>query len=145
MESYLSLIINRLHEENYSCIVGNGNEIRTFKGQSVNDLFDLYRYEPSFLNGATVADKIVGKAAAALMLLGKIRSVYAEVISESALDLFSNSDVEVEYDNIVPFIENRDKTGWCPLEEACYGLKTPEEIYPVIRNRILKTDNHYKN
>ena len=49
MESYLSLIINRLHEENYSCIVGNGNEIRTFKRQSVNDLFDLYRYEPSFL------------------------------------------------------------------------------------------------
>jgi iron complex outermembrane receptor protein/vitamin B12 transporter len=138
MEKYLSLIKNRLYEGNYSCVICNANWVRTFTQQGVNDLLELYRQEPALLEGAAVADKIVGKAAASLLLLGRVKSVYAGVISEPALDLLGTSDVEVEYDEKVPYIENRNKTGWCPMEKACYGITTPEEIYRVIMNFITQ-------
>jgi iron complex outermembrane receptor protein/vitamin B12 transporter len=134
-------IIRILHEGNYSCVICNRNETRTFSKHSVIDLFNLYRKEPSFMEGALVADKVVGRAAAALMALSGVKYVYASVISESAITLFLDSNIEVEYDEKVPFIENIDQTGWCPLEAACYGVKTPEEIYPVIKSFILKQSN----
>jgi hypothetical protein len=141
MENAISSVRNKLSEGNYSCVICNRNETRTFSKQSVIDLFNVYREEPSFMEDAFVADKIVGKAAAALMLLGGVKYVYASVISEPALALFGNSGVEVEYDEKVLFIENINKTGWCPMETACYDAKTPEEIYPVIKNFVLKQNN----
>jgi iron complex outermembrane receptor protein/vitamin B12 transporter len=134
-------IIRILNEGNYSCVICNRNETRTFSKQSVIDLFNLYREEPSFMEGAFVADKVVGRAAAALMALGGVRYVYASVISAPAIILFLDSGIEFECNEKVPFIENIDQTGWCPLEAACYGVTTPEEIYPVIKSFILKQSN----
>jgi iron complex outermembrane receptor protein/vitamin B12 transporter len=139
MEDTLLLLKNRLYEEACSCVIGKGSEVRTFVRQGVVDLFDLYGQEPAFLDGAFVADKVVGKAAAALILLGEVKAVYAGIISEPALDLFRNSGVAVEYGRKVPFIENLRKTGWCPLEAACYGINTLEEIYSAIQNLLAKT------
>lgn len=77
----------------------------------VADLYDLFRQEPSFMKGACIADKVIGKAAAGLMVLGGIRRVYADVISQPALTLLHDANVEVTYIRLVPFIENRDKSG----------------------------------
>ena len=37
---------------------------------------------------------------------------------------------------VVPRIQNRDRTGWCPLETLCYELESPEAMYPVIQNFV---------
>ena len=105
-------IIDLLHSGGYSCVIGNGTEIRTFTQRGVADLYDLFRQDPSFMKGACIADKVIGKAAAGLMVLGGIRQVYADVISQPALALLHNANIEVSYVRLVPFIENRDKSGW---------------------------------
>lgn len=66
-------IIDLLHSGGYSCVIGNGTEIRTFTQRGVADLYDLFRQDPSFMKGAGIADKVIGKAAAGLMVLGGIR------------------------------------------------------------------------
>jgi iron complex outermembrane receptor protein len=38
------------------------------------------------LDGASIADKVIGKGAAALMIAGCIKEVYADVISEAAME-----------------------------------------------------------
>ena len=62
-------LIRLLHEGGYSCVIRK-EEIRTFTQRGVADLYDLLNQHPVFLHGAQVADKVVGKAAAALMVLG---------------------------------------------------------------------------
>ena len=105
-------IIDLLHSGGYSCVIRNGTEIRTFTQRGVADLYDLFRQDPSFMKGAGIADKVIGKAAAGLMVLGGIRQVYADVISQPALALLHNANIEVSYVRLVPFIENRDKSGY---------------------------------
>ena len=63
-------LINLLHTGGYSCTIANKGEIRTFTQRGVADIYDLLTQEPEFLKGASIADKVVGKGAAALMILG---------------------------------------------------------------------------
>lgn len=131
-------IIDILHKGGYSCVVKNREEVRTFIQRGVADLYDLYQTEPAFMKGASIADKVIGKGAAALMVLGGFKVVYADIISTPALSLLRKAGVETTFAKEVPHIINRDKTGWCPLETACSNLKSVEEMYPVIRDFITK-------
>lgn len=131
-------IIELLHSGGYSCVIAKGEETRTFRQRGVADLYDLYEQEAEFLQGAHVADKVIGRGAAALIVLGGVQSVYTDTISEGALALLEEAGIEVRYAEKVPRIVNRDKTGWCPLETACSGIVSVKEMYPVIRDFVCK-------
>lgn len=127
-------LISMLHTGGYSCVIANGKEIRTFTQRGVADLYDLLTMEPEFLKGAIIADKVVGKGAAALMILGEIKELYTDVISTKALELFQKSEVKVDFTQEVPFIWNRNHTGWCPVETMCSEENSAENILPLIRD-----------
>ncbi|NDW18826.1 DUF1893 domain-containing protein [Dysgonomonas sp. 216] len=131
-------IIRILHEGNYSCVVKKNDKIHTFSQRGVADLYDMLKSKPYFLKDACIADKVVGKAAAALMILGGISRLYTDTISSSALLLLHESDIKVDYTHVVPFIQNRDKTGWCPLEKLSYEITSAETIFPLIEEFISK-------
>lgn len=130
-------LIQLLHIGGYSCAIMNKTEVRTFQRRGVTDLYDLLQNDSSFLKGAIIADKVIGKAAAALMILGGVERVYTDVISEPALELFRGSKIKIEYVQKVPFIENRNKTGWCPLELACQKESSANDILPLIQHFLL--------
>lgn len=131
-------LISLLHSGGYSCVIANGEKIRTFTQRGVADLYDLLTQEPELLKGASIADKVVGKGAAALMILGGISELHTDIISTKALDLLKESDVKVEFEEEVPFIWNRDHTGFCPVETLCSEVKSVEEMLPLISDFIEK-------
>ena len=134
-------LINLLHSGGYSCVIANGDNIRTFTQRGVADLYDLLTREPEFLKGALIADKVVGKGAAALMILGGIKELYTDVVSSNAMDLFQTSDVKVDFVQEVPFIWNRDHTGWCPVETMCSEEESAEAILQLIRGFLERIKN----
>lgn len=127
-------LINLLHSGGYSCVIANGNNIRTFTQRGVADLYDLLTQEPEFLKGASIADKVVGKGAAALMILGGVKELYTDIVSTNAMNLFQTSNVKVDFAEEVPFIWNRDHTGWCPVETMCNEEMSAKNILPLIRD-----------
>ncbi len=129
-------LVDRLHAERCSCIIRNGTQIRTFRERGVKDLYRLLTEEPELLRGAFVADKVVGKGAAALMILGGVAEVYADVASTAALELFAGSGVRVECALEAAQIDNRARTGRCPVETLCLDCRTAEECLEPIRNFI---------
>lgn len=131
-------LINLLHSGEYSCVIANEGKVRTFTQRGVADLYDLLTQEPDFLKGALIADKVVGKGAAALMISGGIKELYTDIISSKAMDLFRTSDVKVGFRQEVPFIWNRDRTGWCPVETMCSEEESAEAILPMIRDFLEK-------
>lgn len=104
-----------------------GGSMLVFDGRGVSDLHRLLSEEPQTLRGASVADKVVGRAAAALMMLGGVAEVYTEIVSDLALNLPGDFAVKVTYDVSVPHILNRAGTAWCPLESACRNCETAEQ------------------
>lgn len=131
-------IIKLLHEGNYSCVIKNNGGIRTFTQRGVADLYALLKNEPDFLGGACIADKVIGKAAATLMILGGVKEIYTDVISSPALGLLRNAGVKIDFKKEVPHIINRDGTDWCPMEKMCYQEKSAEEILPLIEGFIAR-------
>ena len=105
MKEELQDLIDLLHERKCSCVLRNG-EIYTFERRGVEDLYALLREQSGLLLGADVADKVVGKGAAALMVLGRVRRVYADVLSERLTDCCFKRESQCLTD------------GWFPL----YGI-----------------------
>ena len=131
-------LITQLHALQCSCIIHNNGATRTFHERGVKDLHRLLTQEPEILSGASLADKVVGKGAAALMIAGGVKWVYADVISQAAMELFEQSRVDVQYGKIVPNIINRTGTDICPVEKLCQECKTAEECLPLIDKFITE-------
>lgn len=129
-------LIACLFAENCSCVIRNGDRMRTFHERGVKDLYRLLREEPEFLRGAFVADKVVGKGAAALMISGGVKEVFTDVVSEPAYRLFVRARIRIEYTQMVPHIINRTKTDWCPLEKLCAHAVSEQECLPIIEDFI---------
>lgn len=132
----LTRLAEILHESKCSCVIFNRGEVVTFRERGVKDLFRILREDPSLLLGAYVADKVVGKGAAALMVLGGVGEVYADVISIPALEMLGSVSVPVKFGISVPNIINRTGDGICPVEKLCMECRTPLECLPLIENFI---------
>lgn len=141
----MDTLTRMLHEGGYSCVIAHATEIRTFAQRGVADLYDLLHHDAPFLEEALVADKVVGKAAAALMISGRIKRLHTDVISKPALSLLQEAGIEVQAGRIVPFIENRTRTDWCPLEKICYPLRPVNEILRAIEEFIRANRNRPGN
>ena len=133
-------IINKLHTGNYSCVVENYDETYTFSQCGVADLLDMVKNKRCFLKEASVADKVVGKAAAALLILGEITEVYTDIISLSALVLLREAGIKTDFGHVVPFILSHDKKEWCPLERLCYNESSVTTILSLIDEFVQKTE-----
>ncbi len=119
----------------HSLVVDNGT-LHAYDGCGVSDLYRLVAENPEMLYMAEVADKVVGKAAAALMVKGGVRKVFAVVASELASELLRQNGVELDCETLVPYIENRRRTGWCPLETRCKDCVSVDECVAAIKQFI---------
>ena len=90
------------------------------------------------LNGFSVADRVVGRAAAFLFVLAGIREVYAAVVSEPALAVLEKYAIPCSYEKRVPHIINRTGDGFCPMETAVWEIDDPEHALQIIRQTQLK-------
>lgn len=131
-----------LATERCSCVVRNGGKTRIFRERGVTDLYRLLKEEPELLDGAALADKVVGKAAAALMILGGVEQVYATIVSTPALELFRRAGTRIGFAHEVPHIINRTQSGWCPLETRCKELRTPEACLRQIEEFLQTQQNN---
>lgn len=139
----MNVLIARLHQDKCSCVIRN-QVIRTFNRRGIDDFYQLLKEEPETLMGAEVADRVIGKAIAAIMVKGGVRRVYADLISLSALILLRNAGISTDYQQLVTYIKNRRHTGWCPVEAMCYNGQTVDEIMPII-DRFAAQKSKYFN
>ena len=106
--------------------------------------FEIFRPIP-FLAGAEVADRVVGKAVAAMLVKGGVKNVYADMISLSALTLLRNAGIDTDYDQLVTYIKNTRLTDWCPVEAMCYNEQTVDEILPIVQQFVEDKESFFKS
>ncbi len=125
-----------LSEDGNTFCVVKSEYVITSQSKGVAPVIDILGNEPEFLEGASAADKVIGKSSALLLVLGNVKEAYAEIISEHALKVLESSGIPVEYNRLVPYIKNRSKTGMCPMEKAVLETDDPEEAFDILRNKI---------
>jgi len=114
-----------------------GVAVVTLEGKGVRPLFDFIDKNKRNLeefHGLYWGDRVVGKASAMLFLFIKPKFIYGEVISESAIKVFEENDINFSYGEKVPFIKNKDKTDSCPFEKAVLGASSKEEAFGIIKS-----------
>jgi len=143
MKQTLEELKHILYTEQCSCVV-SGPVPYLGRKPGIADLLTLYRQEPSKLRGAVVADKVVGKAAATLMILGGVDEVYADLMSRLGADWLKEYGIRFSAGEMVEHIENRSHTGWCPMELACSSAESPDESLKAIEqfvNELMNMNN----
>jgi iron complex outermembrane receptor protein len=127
-------LIDILHNEGLTLVIKSSRgEISRFTQRGVKDLLTLVLERPEVLKDALVADKAVGKAAAACMVVGGIKQVHADVMSEPALALLQDHGIIAEYGQLVDHIINRAGTDWCPMEKLSRDENNPDAIVARIQ------------
>ena len=138
----LDHLIEMLHSAKCSCVIYSHGRITRCHERGVADLLRLLKSAGRLLDGAVVADKVIGKGAAALMILGGVKEAYADVISAPALDLLTAASVATSYGQCVPGIINRAGTGSCPVETLCAPCATAAECLPLIEQFVNSNLNN---
>lgn len=107
-----------------------------FQNHGVTDLMHLLDNAPNILYNAKIVDSVVGRGAAFLMIKGGIKELHAEILSESAYNLFQKTNIQVTYSQLVPFILNRKGNDYCPIERITEKAHNEEEAYLLIKQFI---------
>ena len=119
----------------HSVAVCRAGEVMTRDGRGIAPLLAIAS-EESALRGASVADLIVGKAAAMLMTYAGVSGVYAEVMSEAGERTLSEHDIPHSCGLLVPYIIDRTGKDVCPMERAVADVSDPAEAYAVLSARL---------
>ena len=122
-----------LKKENATLVAINKDEIYISHARGVAPILEKIDENPSFFCGASVADKVIGRATAMLLSKYRIKELHTSLISERALEYFEKTPIAVTYDNLVPNIINRDKTDICPMEKCVLSTDDEDEAEKLIR------------
>lgn len=117
-------------------LVKDGRIIKQQSGRGVSPLLSLYESVPESFEGATVVDKVIGRAAASIVILGKAQHVHGEIMSEDAVTYLQSHGITTSQTQLVPRILNRKRDGLCPLEQSVQGIDHPADALVALKQRI---------
>lgn len=124
-----------LEKENLTCAAcSDAEELRSTQ-RGVKPLLALLDSQTS-LKGFSVADRVVGRAAAFLYVLLEADEVYAGIMSEPAAEVFNTYGIPCSCVEKTALIFNRTNTGLCPMESSVLGISEPGEAEKAIRNKL---------
>ena len=125
----------------HSIALCKNGEVITSDKRGVAPLVEIIQ-SGTDISGFSAADRVVGKAAAMLMLKAGVAKIYALTISESAERLLKSHGVQVSFKNRTTRIMNRDNTGTCPMETA---VANTDDINTGTEIIIEKLKNMHKS
>jgi hypothetical protein len=138
MEKDLELAKSLLAEKNCTCVFARNGKTAVHTESGVKPLMTRINFHEGAMEGISVADKIVGTAAAMLLIFGKAAAVYSPVMSEHAAELLRSYGIHAEYGKLVKEIRNRTNSGPCPMELAVRNIddpaKAPDALKAAIEN-----------
>jgi len=118
-------------------IVKKGKIIAEDKGKGISPLLGIIDKLGDELSNASLADKVLGKAAVALSLDVGIKRLYGNIVSENAIDYvntYGDKNIRIEAETVVPFIKNQNQTDMCPVEKLALKLDNINVIKFELRN-----------
>jgi hypothetical protein len=127
-----------LNQDDIVCIVSKGDSVLTSNLKGIRPWVKWLRECPELLEDAHVVDKVVGKAAAMLMIVSKVKTLYTPVMSENALNYLASQNIDFSYERTVDYIKNIEKNGLCPMEQTVIDVDDAHQGYQLLLDKIAE-------
>lgn len=125
----LEIVKQKLQETNASLVVLYANgEWKAYYQNRIKDIKEILQQDKMALQGAVIADKVIGKVAGSILAVAGVKEIYADVMSQYAIPVLEENGIQYEYKNLADYIQNNDKTGMCPMENK---YKEENDIYKI--------------
>ncbi len=121
-----------LERSERTCVLVRESIVYQSERKGIAPMMELLDAETD-LRGFSVADRIVGRAAAMLFVLAGVAAVHAQVMSRGALAFLRENGVSAAYETLTDYIVNRQGDGMCPMERAVQGIEDPSNAREAIR------------
>ena len=120
----------------HSICLCKGGGIITDNGRGITPMMRFIA-EGRDLSGYSVADVIVGKAAATLFVKAGIAEVYGKVMSAAGRDQLIRHGIPCSWDTLTENIINRRGDDICPMEKTVADIFGVEEGYEALKAKLL--------
>ena len=118
------------------CLCKDG-DIITDDGRGISPMMRFIA-EGQDLHGYSVADLIVGKAAAMLFVRAGIAEAYGEVMSSAGRDFLQRHHIPCSWGTMTEKIINRQGDGICPMEKTVADIDDIEEGYHALQVKLIE-------
>jgi hypothetical protein len=130
----LDVAKNSLHQKRLTLIiVKNGAVLFETGSHRISGFLGAIEQFGVRLEGASVADRVVGKAIALLCVYAGAREVYAEVLSRKAQAVLEENGIPCQWKELVDTILDLNRSNICPFEKAAAGISDPEAAYATFK------------
>ncbi len=129
-------LLKILNDENLSLVVSNNDSISRHASPRVDDLMQLVTTEPERLQGAVVADRQVGNAAASLLACGGVSEVHTNYATQSAKRILEQAGVKLVYVREGDMIYRTDSTGQCPMDSTLNGIADHRQGFELLKEKF---------
>ncbi len=130
----LEIAKTELHTENLTlAIVKDGRLLYITKSHRISGFLDAIEKYGENLHGASLADRVAGKAIALLCAYAGIKEIYATVLSRKAMAVLKQNRIVFQWGQLVENVLDAQKAGVCPFEKAADSISDPEEAYRVFK------------
>ena len=115
-------------------VVKEGETIFEIKSQGISGFLQAIEKLGKRLGASSVADTIVGAAAATLCVYSKVSAVFAVTISKGGTRVLKENNIFCEFENEVLNILNSDRKDICPFDKLVINSVDSEEAYTKLRS-----------
>ena len=118
----------------YSICLCRDGEIIADDGRGISPMMRFIN-EGRDLSGYSVADIIVGKAAAMLFVKAGIKEVYGRVTSIDGRNYLIRHNIPCSWDTLTENIINRKGDDICPMEKTVAEIEDAEQGYLALKRK----------
>ncbi len=122
-----------------------GNSLMIYKGgrlifqsasKGIRPHLEAIETHGEALHGTLMVDKIVGRAAALLILYSEAAEAHAQVLSRPGKQVLDMHGLPTRYEELVDNIKMKDGSIYCPFERMVQGVTDPIEAYAAIVEKM---------
>jgi len=131
-------LVQKLDVESKGLIVMKGDkEIYSSAESGIAGLLKaIEEVKPISLEDSTVVDKVVGKAAALIIISFRAREVHAKIMSRAATTLLQKHSMAFAYQQLVDEIKDKSGLGMCRFEKLVSGIEDPKEALNLLKRAM---------
>ncbi len=124
-----------INEGGESIVVARDGVIRAIKqGEGIAPAIKML--DEGKLHRAFVCDRVVGRASAAIFVVGGAKKVWARLIGEDAKKFLEDHGIECSAEKTVKQILNAKLSDRCPMEKAVNDLSDPKKMVEKLRKEL---------
>lgn len=133
--------ILRENKELKLILIKSGKIIYKSNKRGIAPMYEIATQYREEARDGIILDRVIGRGAAMLASYIGIGEVYGELLSNGAKEILESKGIKYTYSEDTPYIQNRDKTDYCPIEKLSMKSKNEKILLEQVGKFLEEINN----